>query len=61
MLIPFDLTTLSDEELEGLRAWIEKDLAWRKEMREEEAREQVREIARGVGMTPEELGGVRGR
>lgn len=53
-----DLSALSDEELEALVPKIEKELASRRESRKKEALDKMREAAKSVGMTPEELLGL---
>ena len=55
-----NLASLSDKELETLSAKIEKELEKRRESRKKEALDKMREIAEGVGMTPEELLGLSG-
>ena len=54
-----DLATLSDKELEALVPQIEKEVVRRRETRAQEALEKMRKIAEEVGMTPEELLGLR--
>lgn len=53
-----DLSALSDDELEALVPKIEKELASRRESRKKEALDKMREAAKSVGMTPEELLGL---
>ena len=55
-----DLGTFSDKELKALIPTIEKELQRRGDARQKEALEKMREIADGVGMTPEELLGLPG-
>ncbi len=55
-----DLGKFSDEELKTLIPTIEKELAQREEERQKEALEKIREVAKSVGMTPEELLGIGG-
>jgi hypothetical protein len=53
-----DLSKFSDEQLEELQPMIAKELETSRETRQKEAYEKMREIAEGVGMTPEELLGI---
>lgn len=55
-----DLSTLSDDELTALLPRIEKELEQRRETRKREALDKMREAAKAVGMTPEELLGLPG-
>lgn len=54
-----DLTSFSDKELENLVPMIEKELGKRRETRRKDAVEKMRAIAESVGMTPEELLGLK--
>ena len=54
-----DLSKLSLTELETLVPRVEKELATRRESAKREALEKMRKIAEGVGMTPEELLGLK--
>lgn len=54
-----DLASFSDKELEVMVPLIEKELAKRREIRKKEALEKMRIIAESVGMTPEELLGLK--
>jgi predicted house-cleaning noncanonical NTP pyrophosphatase (MazG superfamily) len=56
-----DFSNLSDKELEALVPRIEEELAKRYETRKQEALEKMRKAAEAVGMTPEELLGIRPR
>jgi DNA-binding protein H-NS len=53
-----DLSAYSDEELEDMRRAIEKEIGARQMQRTREARQKMQEIAKSVGMTPEELLGL---
>ncbi len=55
----FDLAPFTDRELEALIPKIEKELVKRKEERKKEALQKMREIAESIGMTPEELLGLK--
>jgi DNA-binding protein H-NS len=56
--VSLDLSEHSDEELEVLMSTIESELAKRHETRKREALEKIREVAKSVGMTAEELLGL---
>ncbi len=53
-----DLGKFSDEALQALIPTIERELERRGEERKKEALEKMREAAKSVGMTPEELLGI---
>jgi DNA-binding protein H-NS len=53
-----DLSAYSDEELQVMRGAIEKEIGTRQMQRTREARQKMQEIAKSVGMTPEELLGL---
>jgi DNA-binding protein H-NS len=53
-----DLSEFSYEQLEVLAREVARELEERRKKRKHEALEQMREIAKGVGMTPEEILGV---
>jgi DNA-binding protein H-NS len=53
-----DLSAYSDEELQVMRGAIEKEIGARQMQRTREARQKMQEIAKSVGMTPEELLGL---
>ncbi len=55
-----DLGEFSDEALQALIPTIETEIARRRESRQKEALEKMREVAKSVGMTPEELLGIGG-
>ncbi len=50
-----DLSTLSDKALEALVPKIQQELAQRRGRQTKEALEKMQEIAKSVGITPEEL------